>query len=261
MKPEHLAYWILEREEVRRKKEAGLPKPWSDDPIFQSTYFCNVRREDDKVTKWIRANWPHDNVGMVVLARMFNLPSHLGELLPYIPDLDYMKERSMSYRNSGNKCFNGAYLITTCGVKMDKIDYVYRVAQDTSKLTGHVPEGKLENFHRLLTTVNGLGSFLAAQVIADLKNTRGHPLQNAPDWWTWAAPGPGSLRGIRTIEGFERTSEGRFLPAMRQLQATLETDYGIPTIHGQDFQNCLCEFSKYAKVHSGGRAKRGYQGR
>jgi hypothetical protein len=259
MKPEHLAYWIHERESVREKKEAGCPKPWSEDPIFQGTYFCNVRREDDKVTKWIRENWPHHNVGLVVLARMFNLPSHLEQLAPETGDWEGMKSCSKALREAGGKLFNGAYLITTCGVKMDKVDYVYQVAQEASKLNGHV-EG-LEGFHRMLTSVNGLGDFLAAQVIADLKNTKGHPLQYAQDWWTWAAPGPGSLRGIRCIEGFERTSQGQFLPAMQQLQAQLENEYAIPKIHAQDFQNCLCEFSKYAKVHGGGRDKRNYGGR
>ena len=82
MKPEHLAYWIEERERIRELKEAGAPKPWSEDAIFQTTYFCNVRREDDKVTKWVRKNWPcGGSVGLVVLARMFNLPEHLEELL------------------------------------------------------------------------------------------------------------------------------------------------------------------------------------
>ena len=54
-------YWVKERMAVLTNRMAfDNPKPWSDDPIFQSTYFCNVRREDDKVTRWIRMNWNYD---------------------------------------------------------------------------------------------------------------------------------------------------------------------------------------------------------
>jgi len=47
-------YWMKERERVRVRKERGDPKPWSEDPVFQQTYFCNVNREYDRVTKFIR---------------------------------------------------------------------------------------------------------------------------------------------------------------------------------------------------------------
>lgn len=40
-----------ERENIRRKREAGDPPPWSDDPVFQQGRFLNVFREDDKGTK------------------------------------------------------------------------------------------------------------------------------------------------------------------------------------------------------------------
>ncbi len=40
--------WCRERESIRLKREAGLPPPWSADPIFQQGRFLNVFREDDK---------------------------------------------------------------------------------------------------------------------------------------------------------------------------------------------------------------------
>jgi len=57
---EQLIYWINERENIRLKKEAGESPPWSSNPVMQVTYFCNVNREDDKVTKWIRDNWLYE---------------------------------------------------------------------------------------------------------------------------------------------------------------------------------------------------------
>lgn len=49
-------HWIIEREKIRIKKETGEPFPWTEDPILKAYRFCNVRREDDTVTKWIAEN-------------------------------------------------------------------------------------------------------------------------------------------------------------------------------------------------------------
>jgi len=40
-----------ERESIRKKRDAGLPPPWSEDPVFQQGRFLNVFREDDKGTQ------------------------------------------------------------------------------------------------------------------------------------------------------------------------------------------------------------------
>ena len=42
-----------EREDIRFKRESGLPAPWSNDPIFQKGRFLNVFREDDRGSKAI----------------------------------------------------------------------------------------------------------------------------------------------------------------------------------------------------------------
>ncbi len=42
-----------EREQIRMRREAGEPSPWSDDPVFQQGRFLNVFREDDRGTKSI----------------------------------------------------------------------------------------------------------------------------------------------------------------------------------------------------------------
>ena len=47
---EALVHWITERWSILKKREAGQSKPWTEDKVLQSEYFCNVNREDDKVT-------------------------------------------------------------------------------------------------------------------------------------------------------------------------------------------------------------------
>jgi len=83
---EKLSYWVREREKVRIRKEAGEPKPWSPDWVFQQIYFCNVHREDDRVTRWLREHWnnpfhPKYEVA-ICLARMVNWPDTLQIIQP-----------------------------------------------------------------------------------------------------------------------------------------------------------------------------------
>jgi hypothetical protein len=248
-----MQYWIRERERIRKLKEAGAPPPWSIDPVFQTTRFCNVRREDDKVTKWFRTKWNGrlDSAKKFVLGRLFNLPESLEIIEKDVNLREWGAARSMmkGYRDAGNKIFTSAYTVSTCGKKMDKVDYVF-------DLVGKVTEpsyNSLVECYRDLTKIDGLGSFLAGQVIADMKNTYAHPLYDAPDWQTWSTPGPGSLRGLNWY--FHGAPEGSIKPHNYQKFIKICYEEVMPALlreigdlHMQDFQSCLCEYSKYAKI-------------
>lgn len=277
-----LAYWITERYAMKMRKDANLGPDgmlqygYSADPYMGTVRYCNVHREDDKVTKWLAKHWrpKYHEVWHIVLARMVNYIPSLEELLPTLAKWDiasqaqldelkwFMKER----RANGEKIWTSAYTISTNGRAMDKVDYVFGcvIADAKAKNFMFNPKAKdglyLEHLHQDLMRINGLGSFLAAQVIADLKNTKGHPCQKAPDWHTWCAPGPGSLKGL--MEYFNRSlpSARSFYDDIAQCWAEVKPllpDY-IPPIHMQDFQNCLCEFSKYERIKAGGHARNRY---
>ena len=266
--PELLAYWIQEREAVRRLKEHGEPKPWSDDWVFQSTYFCNVHREDDRVTRWIRDNYTPEVLGdhydyALVAARIFNWPDTLdgllwkGGLIPY--NAQRMEEYLLEKQEAKEKIWGGAYLITTHGRKMSKVDYcvelmgnVYQLFS-TTDMDMHVT---CENYHHFIMQIDGLGSFLAAQVVADLKNTVGHPLILAPDWKDFSAPGPGSLRGLAWFFELDKVTPSEYHQRIADVRDYLGWEHCM-----QDLQNCLCEFDKYCRVRTGvGRSKRRYAG-
>lgn len=275
-KTELLAQWIIERENMRLRKE-GLQGPrwkygYSDDPNMGDIRYCNVHREDDKVTKWIAKNWrdfnaEHPNLTLaMVQARMINLPSTLEQLgFPYnVSDLDDQKKVMKEIKG---KKWTSAYTISTCGRRMGKEDYVFdhvlrQVADYGTPGDVHVLgfyglwdssptfwNGTLDHAHKLLMNVDGLGSFLAAQVVADLKNTPGHPLGGAPDWWDWSAHGPGSLRGLAAYYGAPVTASmyhRAIAKAYSDVISIVEPIVG--RLHMQDFQNCLCEFSKYMRA-------------
>jgi hypothetical protein len=269
---ELLKYWVEEREAIREKKEAGLPKPWSEDPIFQNTYFCNVRREDDRVTRWLRANWLADHANYefaMVVARLINRPATLMAIeFPDVPlelFLDGVQDQLNLCASRGVPFWGNAYVVTTHGQRMDKGQYLIgllRGAHNALPLAGVA--GTCAAYHRALKTLEGFSDFMAAQVVADLKNTAFHKLAEAPDWWTFAAPGPGSLRGLAWYFELSTFRRSGFMEGLAEVRWGLE-DMGCKHIHSicnQDLQNCLCEYDKYMRVLNGtGRSKRKYSGR
>lgn len=261
-----LLYWVREREQVRLKKEAGLPKPWSDDPVFQTTYFCNVNRENDRVTKWIRnfysPRFIHPLfVHNIILSRFLNWPDTL-EQIGYLEfwDPSYVKFALNNIKARG-KVWGNAYVVTTHGIPMDKIDYLCdRVMPSIAgNLSPTLDVHNCEHCSWQLKTIEGISTFMAGQVVADLKNTVGHPLTTAMDWWTFALPGPGSRRGMDWLCG-EKISEREWHVQLASLQDKLYTDGWH--LCRQDIQNCLCEYDKWERVTNGtGRSKRGYNGK
>jgi hypothetical protein len=246
---DQLAYWIKERQNIYKRKEAGEPWPWTEDPILRDYRFCNVYREQDRVTKFIRkwATPGHPNLlPALVLARLFNLPETLEFMgFPHVWEPKLAAERLIE-RSKNHKVFNAAYIVSTCGVSMNKIDYVFRVADDVKSMVRSPEEGDtLQSFYNRLITIDGMGTFLTGQVIADLKNTKGNPLATAEDWWSWCAPGPGSKRGLAWIYG--ECPDKLFNQWCLDLYGVVET----PIMCMQDFQNCLCEFDKWKRTKEG----------
>ena len=79
-----------DREEIRLKRESGIPAPWSDDEIFQKGRFLNVFREDDRGSKAIinfSKNLNGDLIKLVqtvFFARWCNRQETLDQLEPEI---------------------------------------------------------------------------------------------------------------------------------------------------------------------------------
>lgn len=264
-----LAYWINEREAMRLRRARGANAPWSQDPHLTDVRYCNIRREEDKVTKWIARNWRDPNgkdpllTRAMVAARMINLPETLEAIgYPHLPFDRWAANSVATMKTMTGKKWTSAYTISTCGKKMDKEDYVFNHVLKQVAGMGFI-WADLSSAHARLMQVDGLGSFLAAQVIADLKNTPEHPLAAAEDWWTWSAPGPGSLRGLEAYYG-QKVTPSQYHKAIRQCYSEVAPllEPHVGKLHMQDFQNCLCEFSKYMRVKEGdGRVRNKYEWR
>lgn len=291
MKPlDRVCYWIVEREKIRKAKEAGEPAPWTDDPILRAWRFCNVRRMDDKVSRWLYDNWygpywNHPNMlYAVALARFVNLPLSLLGLSAFLFEKRinwrYVKSWLRSVKENERTIFNAAYMVRGNSTKSpDKIgtvvdEYVgdlVRMNEAARKgKTPFVQTNSMERTHAALKTVYGFGSFMAGQVVADCV----HALRGIwADRHHWAPVGPGSARGLARIlypHDWERNAkvytDGHHQEVfLSELRTVVEYVWeNVPAeitdrLEMMDYQNCMCEVSGYEKVLWGeGRKKQRY---
>jgi hypothetical protein len=276
MRVDELFAFIRERHEIYERRAAGLPKPWTEDPILQRYRFCNIYRENDKVTKWIADNWrtPHaqdpDLWFAMVVGRHLNLPESMAELGYPVPwDRDHFIATLAARKARKAKNFNGAYMIGTNGNSIEKAVYladrVFTPLWEKREGLRPKPGDTLNSYHMLFGMFMGMGSFLAAQVVADMKYVE--PLIDATDWYSFAASGPGSRRGLNRVLNRDKDAPWReddWRLALRRLHMAIEPliqAAGMPVFHAQDLQNSLCEVDKYWRVkYDGGRAKQLYPG-
>lgn len=308
MRTKELFKFIKERHAIYLRRQAGLPRPWTKDPILQTYRFCNVFRELDTVTDWIAVRWRGEQVWRdayahraktsdelrytwfaICVARFINLPAAMEELGYPVPwDAKHYLRVMRARKARGESQMNGAYKIKPGPHKgIPTVDYIAKnvlgpLWKDREKISaiicnetlGTVPPPTLALVHELLMRYNGLGSFMAAQVVADLKYTP--PLRNAVDWHTWAAPGPGSKRGLNRVCRLDPYSPWRptvWLATLQTLRDEINVlaakhpvDVGgkkiyLEPLHAMDVQNVNCEFDKYERTRLGeGRPKRKFNG-
>lgn len=268
---QRLLYWIEERESIRLKKEAGQPKPWTDDLILQNYCFCNVRRMDDKVSKWLLKNWYQPNFNhknMLVactLARHFNNPNTLAKVgFPKVWNPKRIKKIVRDLKASGVTVFNGAYMVKGIGT-VDKTEMVVtNVCQPLYINPPTLDCSSLQRSVEALLPYWGLSSFMAGQVVADLRWAMRGLWE---DRFVWAPIGPGSKRGMnrlldRPLKAPIRQEEfeGELKILIYQCEQKLPKSV-TNRLEAIDYQNCLCEFDKYSRVLLGeGVPKQKYQG-
>jgi len=298
MNAEPLFEYMRERHSIHLRRQAGKPWPWTEDPILQQFRFCNVYREKDRTTIWLRDNIRErlrsspDVLLATVLFRWFNrittgeaifcqmsvlsenkTPWEMWQAHPDGNAEDFCEMLQQSIRSYCGKgpYVTGSYIIKTPDGR-DKLDGVLwcveqfmtrevpylegfitqrEVAQDLLDRPGEV---SLADVWFWLKDFPYLGGFMAAQIVADIKHT--DLLARAPDWWTWASPGPGSMRGLNVVCGREPTTPwkpGEWYDRLRELQLLLDPlveSEGMPRLCAQDVQNNCCEYFKFTRGSS-----------
>lgn len=268
-----LFYWVKAREAIRIAKDSGNPPPWSPDEILSTYRFCNVRREDDRVTVWVRENirkpfadHPHLWL-MLCIARQINWPDTLAEVIGAYgcwPDQDGFEPKLLAAalnarKNRGEKVYTGAYMISAPSSKgADKQLYIAdavigdlwrRRGGGGSPNVGSNPT--LQRMHEWIARSNGWGQFMAYQAVVDMRFTK--ILAGAADIATWAAAGPGTLRGLNRLRGRavdHALPQDQALSEMRAIYKVVQQETGV-AMDFSDVPNILCETDKYLRVKNG----------
>lgn len=282
MRHHDLARFIQLREDARiRKEHPSVKVSRKPDSIITTYRFCNVRRNDDRVTKYILNDFleMRDRKYIwfaIVVARLFNNEPTLEELRSSVftnGSVEWRPERARAYlhkrRQEGKKNFNAAYIVSTNGRRMDKVDYIIDIIlaplwEKRAAITASLKGTTLDQAQELFMAQQGMASFMAAQVLADLKYLEP---RRWPDFHTFCASGPGSKRGLNIVchrDIGEPWREADFRETLLELRKkvndVLMNKYGwTEPLTAQDIQNCLCEYSKYVKAQRGGKPKQLYR--
>ena len=257
-----------ERDSIRRKKESG-ESVLTLDPVLAKYRFCNVRRRDDRVSRWLLRYYYKDLTGDVwfraLLARLINwpptllrlteakvIPTHVEEFNPYeflsaMADIETTKE----------KMYSSAYIVypTNVAGNTKSINLTQYIIMPTvamrDVMRNEIADESVEGFTTKLSSSFGIKTFLAGQVAADLTYLRGQ-LDNATDLYSWAPMGPGSQRGLNRLHKRplkKSMSQEQFNAELTEVRGRLIRSNGAfrdLTLH--DVQNVMCEFDKYLRV-------------
>ncbi len=259
--------WVREREAIRVRKALGGPPPWTDDPILAAYRFCNVRREDDRVTAWIREHvrerfalhpflWL-----MLCICRQINWPDTIADLIatdgawPIDAGFDpRIMTGALNVRKvRGDKVYTGAYMISAPATKgADKQAYIAEaVIGDLWRRWAEFADwsgSTLQGTHARITRSNGWGDFMGYQAVVDLRFTR--LLEGAVDVRTWAAAGPGTIRGLNRLHGRPVDASLRQPQALQEMRVIYDLVEGATGVvmDFSDVPNILCETDKYLRV-------------
>lgn len=274
--------FLRERYRILLARRAGQAPPWTADPILQAWRFCNVRREDDKVTVWFRENIrdPLKDRPEVIFAtiafRWFNTIEAGKVLKPWLVNGQWrrwsIQEELEILMNDGVSIFTGAFMINSRpGVRkhidvLDNLDWV--IGNTHSPFFGHgLTEPKTKaGMMDFVLTVPRLGNFAAYQVVVDLQYT--YLLKDAPDLNTFTVAGPGCAKGIGLCayddaEHFKYGSKVHqevMLAFMRScLAQSRKPEFWPsewPAFYLSDIENGFCEYAKWRTGHQGLRLKR-----
>lgn len=271
MKPaERFLYWVRERYAIYQRRLAGGATPWTDDTILQTYRFCNVRRMDDRVSRWLLENWyePYrDHPNMLyatTLARNFNLPTTLTAITDRVfrsgpPDWEGIKRGVRQIKDAGLPVFNGAYMVRGMSkseryytpIKSDQV--VDRMTRPLWDKRVKVDPSSMRISWEALLPQWGFASFMAGQVVADLRWA-------VPGRWadrrSWAPIGPGSARGMNRLQNRppnQRLNQDQFIEELGTLMEASRAKLSQVALRMEaiDWQNCLCEFDKYERALQG----------
>ncbi len=294
MNPELYAtfrYYLNEREAIRLRRAAGLPGPWTRDPIFLKYKFTNVMRSEDWTTRWVVKNWYEPNRHQPLEIQALNCAifryfgsAEFAEAVGYQTTWNpsHLIQTARVRLARGQKVFTGAYIITNGGRTDPKQEvvvnhYLTPYRNNLERIVEVAQRGSWQTVAQMLQTLPGIGAFMSKEIALDLLLTP--VLEHAEDKLLWTPAGPGAIRGLNRLHGrpLEQAMPQHVAVAeMQELLAmvaaepivnapTLDLEVRDPAAPGlipefprpgvvfglTDVQFSLCEVDKYLRVRNG----------
>jgi hypothetical protein len=248
-----LVNFVKSRETARIIHDNDQGPPYSDDPIVNFYRYSNIRRRDDRISRWLVKNYyplfKNKLWFVAAIARYINWPDTLEKLIPAISPWNEELAVKILESRRFDQVFGGAYTIYIKKGEKSKTEFIPKMM---SELLTHFYEieeamktNSIANVTKALCVQDGVNSFMAGQIVADLTYIPGQ-LDHAVDLYTWAPLGPGSQRGMNWYKGLDLDKKWKEEEFVRELLKVKEflPEMGL-TLH--DVQNTFCEFGKYMK--------------
>jgi hypothetical protein len=269
--------YARERYRIRLKRNAGEPKPWTQDPLLRQFSFTEVFREDDRTTVWLRENVREplrDSprvLPAVLIFRWFNrietgeaifLNKRRGisafDRFMHTSDIEPMRKAIIAHCGPTGPFVTGAYTINTisAGPNLNKMEGVLKLIEMwfDAKNWKRPDTSSLQAFCEWCKSPC-LAGFMVEQVACDLRHT--YLLENAPDIMTWTNPGPGCIMGLNRVFGRPvetKLPDSQLIYEMRGLLALSQQPEFWPAewpkweLH--EVENICCELNKYQRGYS-----------
>src|SRR5712691_418930 len=265
-------YWhfAAERQRIYHSRVRGEPGPWTDDRVLSAHRFTNAYRAADRVSQYLIRHVVYNGdqtfdevVFRVLLFKLFNkistwelLCSEFGTPTAggfSVKDFDAVLTRAFS---RGVRLYSAAYIMPAAerGVARKHLTHLKLLRRMLDeRLPEHLAaDTSMRAAYESLLHYNGLGPFLAYQLVTDLNYTNVLGFSEME----FVVPGPGARSGIHKCFSdpgdYDEADLIRYV-ADRQAQEFAARDIAFEDLWSRplqlvDCQNLFCEVDKYARV-------------
>ncbi|KAG6865340.1 hypothetical protein C0991_003377 [Blastosporella zonata] len=284
-------FWrfAAERKAIDDRRRAGLPQPWSDDPIFQKYAFCNTYRVLDKLSQYLireviekGSQDPQNIVFRVILFNSFTkqetwelLDNELGPLTwARYKRADYEKVLSKA-KKSGMTLYTGAFQKPAPKFEFKDAHTnhlcLLEILMEADLLARFKRAKYMAEIYDYFLSFPSMGEFSTFQLILSLSYTKVLNFSGMD----FVIAGPGASSGLGKMFGLQKMKKAKqsvpdieeeIIRWMAENQDTQFKRLGIQfsglgpkrlPMDVIDIEHTLCEVDKYArKAHPSFKGKR-----
>lgn len=281
-------HYIVERQEVLKKRQQGLPYPWTEDEIIRNNSFTNNHRFNDRYSRYVLKEIINDNNSSLsdriyksLLSRIYNCQGFCELVNISNPDFwnqDIVNENVKKLEDTEIKdgqIYTKAYRciqMKSCYKKLypnnHHKSHVLLYINDLKKEFGDSVSNIFINcnakecYEWIVENMLGVGKFIGYQIFCDLSYFKEIPFSDK--YFTVA--GPGCLTGLSYLyEDWDNlTAEELLWWHRNHLEGWLKNYYNLTYnelfdneleenryFELQECENSFCEYQKYVNLMEG----------